>query len=422
MLLYKLPISRYKSLSFLLIATIVLLIFIGLGCRESESNHNSSDDSGPPQEDDSGIDDANHDEFTEPDQWGPYGVGVRRFDFYDTSRDDRHLPTLIYYPAKATPITEDRYLQAVQEANLIERLRQIAYCAVEDAEPDYHNAPYPIVMFSHGSGARKEEYKFFFEYLSSHGYICVVLDHTGNEGIINYWPRYMDMSLKRPLDISFVLDKVLEMIDTSGDPFESLGDPEKIGLAGHSYGGNTTLALVGATFSYDYIDELCKDDPGDPYICPIPGARDFLEAHLPDKRIKAAITLAHDGADSYFGPDCIGVSSIKIPIMIDSGTSDVMCPYETEALPCFEQLQSPAYLLKMIGGGHIGYTDFVNFGPMRLNRMHSLIQRYAVAFFGYYLKENENYSYYLGDVAAARWNEELDDFSFTSKTSAKNIH
>ena len=345
--------------------------------------------------------------FSPPDQWGGYGVGVREFNFTDNARNNRSLPTLIYYPAKATPPTGGNYEGTVA----LNRIN-----AVLDAEPDFSRAPYPLIIFSHGSGAGKQAYKYLLEYLASHGFVCVIADHTGNATLGEYLPSDLSFSITRYYDISFVITQALELFACTCHGMYHLADPDRIGLAGHSWGANTALAVAGAQHSYDYFHARCLAEPNfDPYVCPLYDQRASLDRDFPDPRIKAVASFAHDGAQTYFGPDCVGAQAITIPTLEAGGTMDMYFNFDNEILKCHQNLGGPAYMLKLIGGGHLAFADIGDEGTMPTVRMQDLIRRYTLAFFGYYLKDVGQYGSYLDPAQAAAWNEGLNDFEFSSR-------
>src|SRR5690242_13837978 len=69
-------------------------------------------------------------------------VETLRLDWFDGARD-RKLPVKIYYPKSGT-------------------------------------APHPIILFSHGLGASREDYGYLARFLASHGYIQLHLQHAGS--------------------------------------------------------------------------------------------------------------------------------------------------------------------------------------------------------------------------------------------------
>ena len=143
---------------------------------------------------------------------GPFPVGVRTIQARDTVRD-RLFPCEIWYPAAAHPGT------------------------------------YPLIVFSHSSGAGRRQSTFLCTHLSSHGYVVAAPDHsevvaaelarregeTGEQKAV----RVAAWIANRVPDIRFILDHLLDgPAWDSGISF----DPERIGIVGHSFGGWTALA------------------------------------------------------------------------------------------------------------------------------------------------------------------------------------
>src|SRR5258705_10572129 len=102
----------------------------------------------------------------------------------------------------------------------------------------------------------------------------------------------------RPLDVSFAIDQ-MEKMNREDGPLKKRLDLARIGVAGHSFGAFTTLAIAGETFI-------------------APGGR---EASMGDARVKAAIPmsapvpLVKARLDQAFAP-------IKIPGLHRTGTKD----------------------------------------------------------------------------------------------------
>lgn len=107
---------------------------------------------------------------------------------------------------------------------------------------------YPLVVYSHSSGAHRRVATFLTNHLASHGYLVAAMDHsemvapelaarTGETGEERD-ARIRALIGSRAPDIRFLLDHLLG---------EELGldiDPTRIGLAGHSFGGWTVLAAA----------------------------------------------------------------------------------------------------------------------------------------------------------------------------------
>ena len=125
----------------------------------------------------------------------------------------------------------------------------------------------------------------------------------------------------QPADATFVIDQVLGLNQTDGDPLAGMIDPKRIGASGHSLGGITTYGLV-------YSD--CCRDP----------------------RIKAAIPMSGIAGivdDTYF-------EGKNVPVLIMHGDADPLIPYRSST-SAFADAKGPKFLLTFLGAGHV--TPFI---------------------------------------------------------------
>jgi len=104
----------------------------------------------------------------------------------------------------------------------------------------------PLIVFSHGLGGTREGYRFLAEHWATNGYVCVVVQHPGSDDSV--WRGQRDKlgamrkagnwenARARPLDVSFVITQMCRdpRINTNA-----------IGVAGHSFGAQTTLLMIG---------------------------------------------------------------------------------------------------------------------------------------------------------------------------------
>ena len=112
----------------------------------------------------------------------------------------------------------------------------------------------PAVFFSHGLGGSTEAAGYLGEALAARGYVFVNLQHAGSDASV--WegvPRAERLAAMkgatkdprraaaRPLDASFALDTLL-----ADDALRI--DPERVGIAGHSFGAFTVRAVLGQRF------------------------------------------------------------------------------------------------------------------------------------------------------------------------------
>ncbi len=283
---------------------------------------------------------------------GPYAVGVTTM---DVSAGDRTLPMEIWYPAEPSDAAPERYQLKLGALVVVEADSGVG--AVRDAALDLRGAPHPVVMFSHGSGGTRIQSLYLTEYLASHGFVVAAPDHVGNTFAeeVNeaaQLPR-IEAARLRPEDMRAGLDALLARGDTAGDLLELAVDPARIGIAGHSFGGFTSLRIAGAHIDVGGFAAECASDP-EQLICdgyPPDGPFDEIQR---DERVVAAVAQAPGGAVAM-GSD--GFGAVAIPTMIQAGTADWHTPYDSEAAAPYAQLPSPAWLLTLDGAGHFTFSD-----------------------------------------------------------------
>ncbi len=108
---------------------------------------------------------------------------------------------------------------------------------------------YPLVVFSHASGHHRRGATYLCAHLASHGYVVGALDHSEvvapelraqpGETSSQKAARWQALIDARVPDVRFLIDWML----TRWDDAARL-DPDRIGIAGHSFGGWTALAAI----------------------------------------------------------------------------------------------------------------------------------------------------------------------------------
>ncbi len=328
-------------------------------------------------------------------------VGVVTYELQDESRQ-KVITTEIWYPAIADP-----------EANAWVYEGVIQGIAVRGAEPDPKYAPYPLVVYSHGMGAFRNQSIFLTESLASRGYVVVAPDHIdawafvggdfGGEGL----EIDVDMFAGRPQDVSFLIDEVLARSAGSDAILRGLVDESRIGVMGHSMGGYTSIAVAGAEFNLEDLKERCETETlaACAFVNLIPPD---LEFNYGDPRVIASLPLAPAG--SFFTSE--GIGEIDIPMMILGGTKDTVCPFDTEQKALYQALNPPKYLLEIFEAGHLVFSDYACVllpdSPecQRLDELHGIMTSYATAFFGFYIKSNKSFLSKLREKTT-------DDFKFS---------
>jgi predicted dienelactone hydrolase len=312
---------------------------------------------------------------------GPFAVGVTTLTLVDESRptdangsyagaDSRTLVAEVWYPAEGA-------------ASELE---------IRDAPLDRSEAPYPLIVFSHGYTGIRRQSTTYTSHLASHGYVVVSADYPLTNMSAPGGPRLGDV-LNQPADVSFLIDSFLGFSRQAGHQLEGAVDEGAVGLSGHSLGGLTTL--------------LAAFGP------------------LRDPRVKAAVSIA--------GPAClVGAATYDtptVPLLVLGGSQDHIVAWHS-VRAAYDMAQPPRYLLTILGGNHLRFADLdaedsglgtlestegfmeevtrvgqatgadlmgcvtddapdLPTAPMTAERQRELMRLFATAFFNRYLKGDE---------------------------------
>lgn len=370
--------------------------------------------------------------FYFPRPTGSYAVGIREFHWVDAARKDpysedpvhpyRELMVTIWYPTAgvlpqkpATPYIPYLYahLRAhlQNHASLFERISSLTYpnqeysYAVPKAPLAMHSTPFPVILFSHGFGTRRDDLTAHCEALASHGYVVVGVGHTHTSCLVEFPDGRIansaacDAKIKKEgftavgneqiatwtADARFVLDKLEDLAGDRESLFYNALDQENIGMFGHSFGGATAI-------------QICRHDP----------------------RVKAAVDL--DGM--LFGADYAAPVGKPIMFIIAGNSAKMMSqPIKAEdfallgvksgeeaegqrarTMPAFKKIvgdrPSDSYIFIVDGMSHMDFTDVALIEASRpfaflfggsnssLNpfRANEIVNVYLVNFFNKYLR------------------------------------
>lgn len=236
---------------------------------------------------------------------GAYSVGVTTFVFVDTTRS---TPANGEYPGATsrTVITEVWYP---------------AVASGRETGMERTGAPFPLVVLSHGFSGYRSISTFFTEHLAGYGYVVAApdfpLSHLGAPGGANS----LDV-LNQPGDVSLIIDRMAGFSSEPGHLFENGIDENAIGVAGHSLGGLTTLLVT-------------------------------FHAELSDPRIDASIPMA--AVSCPFEEDFF--RNREVPLLLIGGEVDLFIPFDTDPEASYRRARSPKYLLNIVHGTHMGFTD-----------------------------------------------------------------
>jgi dienelactone hydrolase len=234
-------------------------------------------------------------------------------------------------------------------------------------------AAVPLIVFSHGLGGSRNGYQYLGRFWASQGYASLHVQHIGSDNSL--WrgnPLGLTMRLAsaaqdteamaRAKDVSFALTELLAM--------PSLAvrlDANRIVAAGHSYGANTTMLLVGAAVPR-------KTDAGNEVL------------NLRDTRIKAAMLLSAPPFYGYGNPAAI-LGAIALPTLHITATGDeIMVPgygsgFEDRVNVFNAMGDARKTLVVFTGGSHSIFTDRSNTGGAELNpKVKAATQALSLAF------------------------------------------
>lgn len=238
--------------------------------------------------------------------------------------------------------------------------------------PEDGGDSYPLILFSHGILGTKSSNVSTYMELASNGYVVCAIDHpynslftvddNGHRAIINntYLQEYMNVSKGiydeetsirleqkwiswRVADINFVLDTILAKTKEadSGKVYQMI-DPEKIGLMGHSLGGESSAQVARERNDIAAVVNLDSDLAGE-YV-------DYVNGKW---------TL---NAEPYPTP-LLNIFSDTLENLMD----DIPDPINTIAVKHVIATAPDAYEIHLAGTNHMSFTDLPLISPFLVN-------------------------------------------------------
>ncbi|RSM35286.1 alpha/beta hydrolase [Amycolatopsis balhimycina DSM 5908] len=206
-----------------------------------------------------------------PAPTGNRPVGSTAVYLKDTSRPDPWVPSVpyrelmvsLFYPAVSAPGPKTQYLTSAESAALLkdsglnvapDLLTTMVTHSVAGARPAGHGLP--LIVLSPGYTKPRATLSALAEDLASHGYAVAVVGHT-YENAGQSFPDghfagcascdvphdsafWQKLELGRAADVSFVLNSLTR------SKWAPLIDSSRIGMAGHSIGGASTIPAMVA--------------------------------------------------------------------------------------------------------------------------------------------------------------------------------
>lgn len=301
---------------------------------------------------------------------GPFRIATTLGTWRDAFRD-RDVPVKVYYPVLSEARTT--------------------------------TMKFPVILFSHGLGGSREGGQRWAAQWASHGYVVVAMQHAGSDEAL--WktaaPRDIAEKMKAGMtidnlvlrigDVRFVIDQILRRSAAGEDAFAN-ADPVKLGMSGHSFGAQTTLAVIGQK-------------------SPINGAQSAL-----DHRITAAIAFSPNARNKTNLPLQFG--DITLPAFSITGSEDGSIlgdgtRPEDRRKPFEYMPEGQKYLAVFDGGDHMVFGGH-GFGPRRPETARDRQIQFGVmagtlAFWNVYLKQ---------DSAAREW---LAEGGYKAILGAKDV-
>ena len=351
--------------------------------------------------------------------YGPLAIGVRTLQVTDknrpdilntkegapTARYDRPLTLEVWYPAALAPgqkpggdyraITRDPAITVTLHGQ-----------AVRDAAPSATAGPLPLVIISHGYPGNRYLMSHLGENLASKGFIVASIDHK--DSTYDDQKAFASTLYNRAFDQLFVLNEMERMGKSSSGSFLSGRiDASRTGVVGYSMGGYGVVNLVGG--GYSKTSETLTGAPPNKLLAERGAANPEYRKSI-DPRVKAAIAIAPWGMVGGFW-DAEGLKGITTPMLFVAGSVDDVAGYEKGTRAIYQAaVNADRYLLTFVNANHNAgapipapaetyvspeagrpaafahYADAV----WDTTRMNNILDHFATAYFGLYLKGEED--------------------------------
>jgi predicted dienelactone hydrolase len=297
------------------ISILVFVLSLVLACREAPLFPPAGPDAAPSSA-----------------QYGPYPVGVKTVSLRDPGRN-RQIVTEIWYPsteefrgaARVSYSPADAIPEEIVTKLGDARLEVLETYAVRDADIRHDDAPFPIILFSHGSGGVRFQSTHLTVALASHGYVVFAPDHQGNtlRDLLNAAEivpaEFLESYLDRAEDLQFLLDWLERGDDKQ---IVEISDLSRVGAIGHSFGSLTAVRLAGL-----------------------------------DSRIDVSIAQAPAGYLATWLDVGKPITEIGVPVMLQVAGLDRTLPPDAHAETLWKELPRPRYRVDFPTGGHFTFSD-----------------------------------------------------------------
>ena len=264
---------------------------------------------------------------------GPYDVGVTTITI--NAGTERPLTLDVWFPIADVgdaPLHQYTLIPGVYYES-----PDAVTATADQIAPD---GPYPLVVYTHGSGGLRYIASYYTESIASYGYIVAAPDHTGNtaaDRLLGSEAEFDVTALNRPNDVEAVINAMLDPTSTETAGFVAAVDPDSIAVTGHSFGGFTALAVAG-------------------------GYENPLGSFVADGRVDAIIPLAPATGDGTRLMSDAGLESIQVPTLVMVGTKDSTTPVEPNVTRIWDLAKSePLVRVELVDAEHQSFTDLCDY-------------------------------------------------------------
>lgn len=358
--------------------------------------------------------------------YGRHAVGVRTLTLVDVGRPDilntkegapaprydRRLVVEVWYPATlgSGQAPGGTYRTTARDPSIAVTL---SGRAVRDATLTPGDAPYPLVILSHGYPGNRYLLGHLGENLASKGFVVASIDHT--DSTYEDQRAFASTLYNRPFDQLFVLDEMARLAAAgSGSFLSGRLDAERTGIVGYSMGGYGVVNVVGG--GYSEASQTMRGAPPNRLLGERSASSAAYRASI-DPRVKAAIAIGPWGMQAGVW-DADGLSGIRTPVLFVAGSADDVSGYTKGTRALFEgAVNADRYLLTFVNAGHnaaaphpvpaeaietagaqaVSFTQHAD-AVWDTVRMNNVLQHFATAYFERLLKGDVSKQAYLDVV------------------------
>jgi predicted dienelactone hydrolase len=271
-------------------------------------------------------------------------TGLSKLAFKDQSRN-RQIDAFVFYPTNSKP-------DSTYADNRVYR----GFKAKKDSP--ISDGKYPLYILVHGTSGNWKNLSWLAKVLSqeaivvSANYPSYTTGQASPESVLKPWDQ--------PKDVSFIITQMLE------GKYRNHIDSSKIAVIGHSLGGYTAMAVLGAIIDLSKYVEFCsrETDKSCQYfnkaLTQVTQENILLaKQHLYDERVRASIALAPGFVESMTEQS---LEALKKPMLIISAGKDENVPSETHLSNIPEHIQR----YEIAGASHFSFMQICKPGAIKI--------------------------------------------------------